>query len=420
VLARLLMPEAFGLMAVVLTLLTALTLLSDIGTGTVIIQSERGAEPAFLNTAWTMQIIRGVVIWLLGLLIALGIGWGQSWGAFRTDTVYDSPVLPLLLAASIFSMVLQGFSSVNDKLAERNLQLKLVAVIDLTVQVFALIVMIVGAYLTRSVWSIVVGSLAGAALQCALTHLLLKGPPPRLKLERAAMREILGKGKWVLVSSLLGFVVSNGDRALLGGLIDSTTMGHYSIALGLVSVAPAALSSVLMSVIFPVFSEVYRHRPAELAHVYRKIQMRADLIVGLVAGLLFILSHALVAFLYDDRYLVAGQFVALLAVGTLGVRFLVVEQIYLAMGRPSLLVLALLPRAAILLVGIPLGHAIAGMNGVLAAIVLSGFGHWPMAIWFRAKHELGQLGNDVLLPVGVGLGLAVGWLTARVLGSTWF
>ena len=274
-------------MAVVLTLLTALTLISDIGTGTVIIQSERGAEPAFLNTAWTMQIIRGVVMWAIGLLIALSIGWGQSLGAFREGTVYDTPVLPMLLAASLFSMVLQGLSSVNDKLAERNVQLKLVSVIELTVQIFALSVMIGGAYLTRSVWSIVIGSLAGAALQCVLTHLVLKGPPPKLKLERAAVREMLGKGKWVLVSSLLGFVVGNGDRALLGGLIDSATMGHYSIALGLVSIAPAALSSILMSVVFPAFSEVVRHRPAELAAVYKKIQLRADLCVGFWRGLCF-------------------------------------------------------------------------------------------------------------------------------------
>ena len=123
--------------------------------------------------------------------------------------------------------------------------------------------------------------------------------------------------------------------------------------------------------------------------------------------------------MYDERYQEAGQFVAFLAVSTLGVRFLVVEQIYLAMGRPSLLVLALLPRALILLAGIPLGYALAEMNGVLIAIVVSGFGHWPVAIWFRAKHHLGQLRNDFLLPVGVLLGLAVGWVVAQVLRSPW-
>jgi hypothetical protein len=70
ILARLLFPEAFGLMALVNVFMQGLEMLSDLGIGPGIIQNKRGAEPKFLRTAWTLQIIRGFVLWGITLLLA--------------------------------------------------------------------------------------------------------------------------------------------------------------------------------------------------------------------------------------------------------------------------------------------------------------------------------------------------------------
>src|SRR5258706_9299249 len=67
VLARLLYPEAFGLMALVSVFLQGLAMFSDIGIGPSIIQSRRGDELAFLNTAWTIQVVRGIVLWVVSM-----------------------------------------------------------------------------------------------------------------------------------------------------------------------------------------------------------------------------------------------------------------------------------------------------------------------------------------------------------------
>lgn len=415
VLTRLLMPEAFGLMAVISTIALALGLLSDIGTGTVIVQSERGVDEAFLHTAWTLQIIRGVVLWFFGLLIALGIWVAQGHAWFMAGTVYADARLPLLVAVSTFGMVIWGFVSINGKLAERRLDLKSVSIIEFSVQVISLVVMVLVAWVTRSIWALVIGGLVTAALQCVFTHTLLKGPRARLRLEPAAMKELIGKGKWVLVSSLLGFVALNGDRMLLGGLIDSTTLGLYSIAFGLATIAPSALSAVLGKVIYPAFSEVVRERPAELEKTYRKFQQATDACLGLLAGFLCVASAAVVGLLYDPRYQGAGHIFGILAIGSIGVRFLVVEQIYVAMGRPSLLAAAILPRVLVLLIGLPLGHAFAQMNGALAAIVLSQFAHWPLAIWFRGQQKLNHLRNDIVLPAAIAIGAGAGWVLLRLL-----
>lgn len=414
-LTRLLMPEAFGLMAVISTIALALGLLSDIGSGTIIVQSKRGADEAFLHTAWTLQIIRGVVVWLIGLLISLGLLLGQSASFFAAGTVYADPRLPGLLAVSMFGMVLWGFVSINGKLAERQLDLKTVSIIEFSVQVLSLIVMVLIAYITRSIWALVIGGLFTATLQCVFTHTLLKGPRPRFRLEHEATKELIGKGKWVLASSLLGFIAMNGDRMLLGGLIDSATLGLYSIAFGLATIAPSALSSVFGKVIYPAFSEVVRERPADIEATYRKFQQLTDACLGLLSGFLFVTSAAVVGLLYDARYQGAGHIFGILALGSIGVRFLVVEQIYVAMGRPSLLAAAILPRALVLILGLPVGYAFAQMNGALAAIVLSQFAHWPLAIWFRTEQKLNHWRNDWVLPAALITGFALGWVALRLL-----
>lgn len=415
ILTRLLVPEAFGLMAIISTVVLALGLLSDIGTGTIIVQSKRGADEDFLHTAWTLQVIRGGVMWLVGLLIAAGIAVGQAFGVFVAGTVYADPQLPWLLAVSTFGMVIWGLVSINGKLAERRLDMKTVSLIELAVQTLSLSAMVIVAYFTRSIWALVVGGLVTGALQCVFTHTLLQGPRARFRLESEAVRELIGKGKWVLLSSLLGFVSANGDRVLLGSLIDAGTLGLYSIAFGLATIAPSVMASILGKVIYPAFSEVVRERPEALPHTYRKFQQLTDVALCTLAGMLFVASDAIIRLLYDPRYEGAGHIFGLLVLGTIGARFLVVEQIYVAMGQPSLLAAAIFPRVVVIVAGVPLGYALAGMDGALAAIVLSQYAHWPLAIWFRGKHGLNHPRNDLLVPLALAAGAALGWVLTRLL-----
>ena len=210
----------------------------------------------------------------------------------------------------------------------------------------------------------------------------------------------------------------SGDRLLLGGLVDATTLGLYAIALSLASIASSTIASLLGRVVFPVFSEVVRNRKQDLKPTYRKLQQLVDACVGLLAGFVFIASDLIVAVLYDERYRGVGHILRILAIGSIGIRFVVVEQVYLAMGKTSLLALAGLPRALIILVGVPLGYASFKLDGALAAVVLSQFAQWPLAIWFRAQHKLNSVLNDMVLPPSILAGLMLGWIVLKA-ASMW-
>ena len=180
VLARLLFPEAFGLMSLVYVFLTGLGMFSDLGLNLSIIQNKRGAEPEFLNTAWTLQIIRGVILWLCACALA-----------YPATLIYNEPQLAQLLPVVGLSAIIQSFTTTKVALANRNLQIGWQVFTDLGSQIVTLALTAVLAWLTGSVWSLVAGALFGILLKVAAQHVMLRGPPNRWHWDAALAWEMI-------------------------------------------------------------------------------------------------------------------------------------------------------------------------------------------------------------------------------------
>ena len=121
IMTRLLVPEMFGVMAIATMVTVMLTLLSDIGLRQNIVQSRRGDDPAFLDTAWVVQIFRGLMLWLVALGIGAGLYFAGRHGMLPANSVYAAPILPLVIAVSAFASVLMGFQSTAIATAHRGL-----------------------------------------------------------------------------------------------------------------------------------------------------------------------------------------------------------------------------------------------------------------------------------------------------------
>ncbi|HKJ62377.1 MAG TPA: oligosaccharide flippase family protein, partial [Hyphomicrobiales bacterium] len=144
IMTRLLAPEMFGIMSIVLSVQITLFLLLDVGLRPAIIQSPRGNDPELLNTAWTIQIIRSVVVAAALVLIAIMLPKAIGIGLFAADSAWASPDLPLVLAVVSLSVVINGFESTNTITAERNLALKRFTAMKLigqTVGFFAMVLL---------------------------------------------------------------------------------------------------------------------------------------------------------------------------------------------------------------------------------------------------------------------------------------
>lgn len=145
VLAKLLFPQAFGLMAIVNGVMQGLVMLSDVGIGQSIIRHTRRDDPAFYNTAWTLQIIRGMLLTLIGLSLAWPVG-----------QFYD-PFLTRFIAVVSLTTLISGFNSTKIFTANRDMQLARITILDLSTQVIAICVTVGLAWYYHSIWSLVIG-----------------------------------------------------------------------------------------------------------------------------------------------------------------------------------------------------------------------------------------------------------------------
>ena len=416
-LARLLAPEAFGLMSVVYMLTVALALFSDMGINRSVVQSHRGADADLLDSAWSLQVLRGGGLALITFCIGVLAYLANQMGWARGGTVYADPRLPFLIAAFAFNAAISGLESIRIGQARRDVQLKRLTKIDLASQFSSVVLMVAIAWLTRSIWALVFGALFSNALRVGLGHLVLSGHRERFRLEPSAVKELMGNARWIFISSILGFLASNGDRVLLGALIDAGSFGLYAVAFMLASVLQVMTSTLCFAVAYPAFSEVFRERAHDLPKTIGKFLHVFDALVVFFAGILIVAGPAFVHLLYDARYQQAGWILSLLAIGCIGMRSQLVEQVYQAVGKPELVTLANFLRLVALVGGIWIGYTMGGFTGVVIAIALSQYSAWPLAIVFLLRRKYFTWRGNLLFVPALLAGMLMGWLIDK--GIAW-
>jgi len=404
VMTRLLVPEMFGVMAIATMVMYGLALFSDVGLRQSVVQSRRGHEAVFLNTAWAIQIARGFVIWAAALAAALGFVFLQM----PEGSVYADPSLPAVIVVLSASAVIAGFESTKLHEASRSLSLERITQLDLASQLVGVLGMLAWALVDRSIWALVAGTLAAAAARSLLSHAWLPGEPNRWRWESAAAREILALGRWIFAASVLGFLVNSADRLILGALVDSTVLGVYAIAFLLFNAVEQVLVKIVGDVSYPALSEVARERPADLRASYYGFHLAVGLPACIAAGVLMMSGERLVALLYDARYAQAGWMLQALALALVTIPFRVATQCFVVLGEPQFMSRICLIRLAALCVLTPAGFHFFGLAGALWAIVLSYFSTLPTTLAFVARHRLFDAAKELPLFAAFLVGLAAG------------
>lgn len=380
VLTRLLFPEAFGLMALVGVVMTGVAMFSDIGIRGSIIQDKRGGEEAFLNTAWTLQIIRGFVLGLAVVLLANPIA-----------TFYEEPLLAELLMVSAIIPVIRGFGSTQVYFANREMHLGRLTALGLGSQFFDITVMVLLALWLNSVWALAIGPIIGAFAVVIATHLVMPGPRNRLQFERDTMTRMFRYGRYIFISTLGTFVIRQGDTAVLGRFVELDQLAFYRIAFFFAAV-PMMLGRMLSDrVIFPLYA---RRPPGENDAYRRKIAKARFLMTGgltAVVAFLALTGDWLVRLLYDPRYESAGILLVVVAVFTLPELItMTYAKLLNAAGQSGRFAIFTLTNA---LVQLGLLLLLVPLYGVLGAATASGLAvvlTYPLLVWMI--HPLGGWG----------------------------
>lgn len=409
IMTRLLVPEMFGIMAIATMISVGLAMLSDLGLKPSVIQNSRGSDASFLNTVWLLQICRGIT--LAGCLIgvALGVGFAGSLGVIPPGSVYAHPSLPYVIAALSFAVVVGSFESTKMLQASRNLLLARITGLEIVSQVVGFVAMVTWAMIDRSIWALIAGGFASALTKTFLSHTALPGTSNKPQWNSAAYAEIIGFGKWLFLSSALYFVATNGDRILLGAMVDPVTLGAYAVAFLMFSSVDQVLTKMVVDVAFPALSEVVRHRPSDLKRSYYRFHLAIASAAYFCAGCLFVSGEKIVSLLYDARYQQAGPILQILSIALLAYPFRLATQTFLALGLAKVYFQLHLIRIVVLFLAVPIGFNLMGFPGAIWGVVLSYFSSVPLTLIY-AWADLVDVKKELLpLPAAL-LGAGCGWI----------
>lgn len=403
ILTRILFPEAFGLMALVGLVTVGLAMFSDIGLGPAVTQNPRGDDPDFLDTAWTVQVIRGFALWAGAAALALPMA-----------SFYDEPQLALYLPIAGMALAVAGFNPMRIETAYRHLLVGRLTSLELLSQFIGIAGMVVLALLTRSVMALVLGSVLQALAKLVLTQLFLPGRGNRFSWEPQAAQELVHFGKWIFLSTAFWFVSSQGDRAILGKFLTLESLGLYNIGYFLASFPYLLGLAVNQRLMMPV----YRDRPAgDAPENFRKQRLLRSALTGGILVLLAVMAlagPALTGFLYDARYAASGPIVTLVACALAPAAIVMTyDQAALAAGDSRGYFLYSAARATAQVTLILAGVIHFGLAGAIVAMGLSVLMVYPVLVWLSVKHRVWDRLHDL------GFGLFAGIMVLAAVRIHW-
>jgi len=394
ILARLLAPELFGIMLIVNSLRTGIELMSDVGIGQNIIYHQDGNNPDFYNTAWTLQVIRGVVVWLLALAAAAPLA-----------KFYQSPIIVYVVPFTAFNMVLVGFTSISQFLLRKRLRINKLNLFEVVTSLISSIVYVTLAYLSPNLWSLVFGGLFATMITMIGSYLLLWDVSQRFHLSKRFTWEILHFGKWIFLSTIVYFLATNFDRLYLAKVIPLELLGVFGIARTISDLAGTVVMRLGNYVLFPFIASHSQMPRSELCGQLTAPRIR---LLGLAAlGFAFSIAaiDLAVKLLYDQRYHAASWMLPILLFGSwFAMLANLNEATLLGLGRPLYSAVGNGVKFAFLLIGLPQSVSSYGVLGGIFVMVLAEISRY-VALYIGQRREQFSFGRQDVLVTLLGFAL---------------
>ena len=220
-LAYLLSPEDFGVLAPAMAVISTLEWFSDLGVQPALLRHPEGMTPRYLLTGFSIGLGRGVAL----SMVVAAVAW--PWAAINR-----SPALtPILLALSLRSAIVALRSPAMPRV-RRDLDYRALFADEMSSLFLGTGVTLLLAYLTRSYWALVWGNLIGAVVSVVASYLIAPYPV-RWTWDRGVIREISGLSRQIWVNTLLMAAYMNVDRLFGLRVVDKREMGYYVVAVGL-------------------------------------------------------------------------------------------------------------------------------------------------------------------------------------------
>lgn len=323
ILARLLAPADFGLFGIALLAMSALETFSQTGFNAALVQKKKDTKP-YLDTVWTVQVVRGMLLFLIAFAIA-------PYVAVFFDATAAKPILQVIA----FSVLLGGFGNIGVIYFQKELEFHKTFIYQLSGALADIGVAISAAFLLRSVWSLVFGLLAGNVVRLVLSY-FIHPYRPRLAFNKQQFKELFGFGKWILGSTILTFLLGQGDDIFVGKLLGATALGFYQLAYRLSNMPATEYSHLIATVTFPAYSKLQDNIP-KLKEAYLKVLQLSAFLAIPIGGGIFILAPEFTKIFLGEKWMPIVPAMQILALyGMLRAIGATTGVVFLAVGKPEI------------------------------------------------------------------------------------
>lgn len=244
ILARLLSPAQFGTYGVATLILSFVEALTETGINLLLIQEDKSTFTKFLNSAWIVSIVRGLVMFLIIFLSAPFIG-----------TFFDNSESIFITRLIAFVPLIKGFINPSLAVLQRDLAFRKDVIIRTTVAWTGGIAAIVLALITKSPISLAIGMIIEAFAEVCITMIFIS-PRPKLHFEKSYLSHVFNRGKWITMAGVFNFLFHQLDDIVVGRRMGDTGLGSYQMAYRIAILPITEISDVFNKVTFPVYTAI--------------------------------------------------------------------------------------------------------------------------------------------------------------------
>lgn len=369
ILARLLVPAQFGVFGIASMALGLLEILTETGINVFLIQEKEDVD-SYVNDAWLVSIIRGILIAFFIILTA----------PFVATFFQIEQFLGIILLISSVPLI-KGFINPSIVKYQKNLQFN--KEFFLRSAIFALdsLVAIVASFITRSAIGLVFGLIAGAILEVILSFILIK-PTPKLSFNLQKINKIIHRGKWVTLYGIFNYAASEGDNITIGKILGPGLLGIYKMGYTISTLPVSGVSDVANRVIFPVYSKISQDIN-RLKRGFIKTLFFVSAISILIGTVVFFFPKELFILIFGSRW--ADTIIVLKPLAIYGVIRAITgttSSLFLAVGKQNYVAgMTFLRFIALIVTIVPLTLAY-GIVGSSISVLLSGILELPLAAYY--------------------------------------
>jgi len=399
VLSRLFAPELFGVLALVTTILTGISLFSHIGLQDSVIQDPRGDDPVFLNTAWTLQAIRGVGLFLLTIPVA--------WPMARF--YHDSRLLWILPALGLSSAI-GGFSSSSLLSLARHMGVGKLSLLELLTQFLQFAITLAWAVFQPSLIALVAGRLISEFVRTAVSYWFMPEARPRFMLEKESIRQLVRFGRWILVGTALTFLALQSDRLILARLISFRMLGIYGIAFGISDIPRQIILQFCSRVGFPFIARFSSRPRWEYQDILIKYRMPVLAVGGLLLIIVTCTGDFFIRSVYDKRYHDAAWMIGIFTVGLWHtLLYSTTSPAIMSLQKSHYNAIGYLVYCISLYSALPIGYHWMGMPGAVLAVAVADLPVYFVTLYSAQREGIRLYFQDAWLSVAffVSLGAAL-------------